>query len=84
MFDNNQYPKPLDEDLFHDWLENGRESKLSYRYLLVVWDELDGRYTPVYTQHNDEKDRYEKYGESTGTESLVAVYDLYSESRILD
>lgn len=83
MFDNAQYPKSLEENLFHTWLEKGRESNLGYRYLLLVWDELDADYAPVYAYDHDEINRYEKYGRSTGRESLVAVYDLYSESKIL-
>ena len=83
MFDNLQYPKSLEEELFHTWLEKGRESKLSYRYLLIIWDELEAQYNPVYAHDGDEIDSYEKFGAATGREALVAVYDLYSESRIL-
>ena len=82
MFDSHPYPKPLDELEFEAWLENGRASKLSYRYLLIIWDELDEQYAPAYVEHQEEISRYEKFGESTGRESLVAIYDLYSESRM--
>ena len=37
---------------------------------------------PVYTENRTELAKYEKYQTATGRESLVAAYDLYSESRI--
>ncbi|UXP31151.1 hypothetical protein N6H18_12410 [Reichenbachiella agarivorans] len=82
MFDSSDYPKPLDESLFNSWLENGRLSKISYAYLLIIWDELEGNYLPLLVEHRDRISDYEQYGNSTGRESLVAAYDLYSESRI--
>lgn len=82
MFDSPDYIKPLDEELFEFWLENGRESKIGYNYLLIIWDALDVNYKPVYAEERDKLTTYDNYGESSGHESLVAAYDLYSESRI--
>lgn len=82
MFDGSDFPKSLDEEVFDEWLENGRESKISYSILLIVWDEFESNYVPVYTENREELEKYERYQTSTGRESLVAAYDLYSESRI--
>lgn len=83
MFDGPDFPKPLDEELFEIWLEKGRQSRLSYHYLLVVWNELEAEYQPAYEEHRDKINEYERYPGLTGRESLVAAYDLYSESRIV-
>ena len=83
MFDGSDFPKSLDEELFDSWLENGRQSKLSYSYLLIIWDELESEYQPVYVESRDELNNYAKHTISIGRESLVAAYDLYSESRII-
>lgn len=80
MFDGPDFPKSLDEELFDTWLENGRQSKLNYNYLLIIWNELESDYQPVYVEKRDE---LENFPASTGRESLVAAYDLYSESRII-
>ena len=82
MFNSPDYPKSLEESKFESWLEEGRESKLSYTHLLIIWSELDNEYKPVYVESRDAIKKYEKFGESIGQESLVAAYDLYSESRI--
>ena len=82
MFDGSGFPKSLDEEVFNLWLENGRLSKIGYHYILIIWDEYDSKYRPVYAEHRDETGTYETYKSSTGRESLVAAYDLYSESRI--
>jgi len=83
MFDGPGFPKSLDEEVFNGWLENGRLSKIGYSYLLIIWDDYDSNYRPVYAEHRDEISQYETYTASTGRESLVASYDLYSESRIV-
>jgi hypothetical protein len=82
MFEGSDFPKSLDEETFNLWLENGRQSKIGYNYLLIVWDEYEAAYRPVYVEPREEIGSYQKYNESTGRESLVAAYDLYSESRI--
>jgi hypothetical protein len=83
MFEGPGFPKSLDEEVFNLWLENGRQSKIGYNYLLVVWDGYESAYRPMYVAHRDEIGEYETYETSTGRESLVAAYDLYSESRII-
>ena len=82
MFDGADFPKSLDEELFDSWLENGRQSKLRYSYLLIIWDELESEYQPVYVESRDELNNYAKHI-APGRESFVAAYDLYSESRII-
>lgn len=83
MFEGSDFPKSLDEEVFNRWLENGRLSKIRYNYLLIVWDGYESTYQPVYAEHRDEIDEYEPYKTSTGRESLVAAYNLYSESRVI-
>lgn len=80
MFDGPDYPKSLNEDTFNQWLENGRLSLTGYRYLLVVWDEYESAYLPVYVGHRTEIEPYSKPG---SRERLIAAYDLYSESRVV-
>ncbi|MEQ8582834.1 MAG: hypothetical protein RIC30_12150 [Marinoscillum sp.] len=82
MFDGSDFPKPLDEEVFDQWLENGRQSKIGYAFLLVVWDAFEAAYLPVYAERREQMQDYQRYQESTGRESLVAAYNLYSESRI--
>ncbi len=82
MFDGTDFPKSLDEELFDAWLENGRQSKLSYSYLLIIWDELDAEYQAVYVESRDALNDYAKKKIATGRELFVAAYDLYSESRV--
>ena len=80
MFDGPDFPKSLDEEVFNLWLEKGRSSKIGYHYLLVVWDEYEATYKPVYV---DRRDEISQYKTSTRGELLLAAYDLYSESRIV-
>jgi hypothetical protein len=82
MFDGPGFPKALDEEVFSRWLENGRLSKIGYNYLLVIWDEYESAYQPVYASNRDEMDQYKAKG-TTVRERLIAAYDLYSESRII-
>lgn len=82
MFDGSDFPTSLDEELFNDWLEAGRNSKLSYAYLLIIWDELDAKYLPVYTESREKIQDYERYPGASSNESLIAAYDLYSESKV--
>ncbi len=79
MFDGHEFPKSLDEETFNSWLENGRLSKMGYLYLLIIWDEYESMYRPMYVGNRDEVENHR----SSGRERLVAVYDLYSESRII-
>ena len=83
MFNSSDFPKALDEETFNTWLENGRLSMLSYNCLLIIWDELEAEYQPVYVEHRNSIQEYERYQNATSRESLIAAYDLYSESRIV-
>ncbi|TXE07602.1 hypothetical protein [Algoriphagus aquimarinus] len=82
MFEGPDYPKSITEDLFEFWLEDGRASKISYHFLLIVWNVYDEKYNPVYVETREEIGNYELYPNAKGSEALIAVYDLYSESRI--
>ena len=82
MFNGPDFPKSLDENVFNSWLENGRLDKLGYQYLLIIWDEYDSQYRPVYAAHRGEFGRYQRYASSVGRESLIDAYDLYSESKV--
>lgn len=66
MFEGSEYPKSLDQQVFEEWLLEGRASKISYRYLLIVWSELESEYQPVYAESKETIDQYQNYGESTG------------------
>jgi hypothetical protein len=79
MFDGPDFQKSLSEEVFNLWLEKGRQSKIGYHYLLVIWDEYEGEYQPVYSEHREEIETYK----TSGREKLIAAYDLYSESRII-
>ena len=80
MFDGPDFPKALDEEVFNRWLENGRLSKIGYNYLLVVWDDYESAYQPIYVAHREE---IKPYKTSRSRERFIAAYDLYSESRII-
>lgn len=82
MFEGPEYPKSITEELFESWLEEGRASKISYHFLLIVWNVYDEKYNPVYVESRGEIRKYELYPDARGSEALIAVYDLYSESRI--
>ncbi|MBN7810869.1 hypothetical protein J0A68_07885 [Algoriphagus sp. H41] len=82
MFDSPNYPKPLSEDIFESWLENGRTSKIGYHYLLVIWNVYDEQYQPLYLEDREAIEGYELYPNARGAEALIAAYDLYSEARI--
>jgi hypothetical protein len=83
MFEGPNYPQSLDESLFDEWLEKGRLSKIPYAYLLIVWDELETEYLPVFTEDRQEIKQFARYGSSPENRLLVAAYDLYSETRVV-
>lgn len=83
MFDGPDYPKSLDESLFDEWLEKGRASVIPYAYMLVIWDELDGRYLPIFVESRGDLQHFARFGESPENQLLVAAYDLYSETRVM-
>lgn len=80
MFEHHSYPKGLDEERFESWLEKGRKSNLGYNYLLIVWNMYEEDFQPVYL---DDRDKINDYKTNiTSQETLIAAYDIYSESRI--
>ncbi|WP_288372860.1 hypothetical protein [uncultured Algoriphagus sp.] len=82
MFDSPEYPQSLSEDLFEQWLEIGREKPIPYAYLLVIWDEIENTYLPIYVEERSQIHSYSRYGTSPERQLLVAAYDLFSESRV--
>ena len=82
MFNSSEYPKPLNEVQFTAWLEKGRASRIPFAYLLIIWDELEQEYLPIYVEKRADLMSYEKYGTSPAQQVLVAAYDLYSEARV--
>lgn len=82
MFEGPDYPKSLEEHQFDDWLEEGRALKINYEYMLVIWDAFEEKYAPIYVEGRKQFSEYEYYGESVNNETIVAIYDLYSEARI--
>lgn len=80
MFEGRDFPKALDEEVFNQWLENGRLSKIGYQYLIILWDDFESAYQPVYVAHRDD---IKAYKTPRSRERFIAVYDLYSESRIV-
>ena len=84
MFDSPEFPQSLDEDLFDEWLEKGRMSPISYEFMLVVWDETAGDYHPLYAEsRQDVADKNPGYKTgNVGHSYTIAIYDLYSESKL--
>ena len=82
MFEGPDFPQSLDESTFEQWLEEGRNSKIPYAYMMVLWDSLDSKYLPQYAEDREEVDNYPPYGSSHEHQTLVAAYDLHSEGRV--
>ncbi len=84
MFEGPEYPKPLDEDLFDQWLANGRESKIKFEIMLVIWDDVEQDYNPLYVESRSQilDQGIDLYGEGVGSTSIVAAYNLYSEAKV--
>ena len=78
MFESSSSQRSLDESLFETWLENGRDHKLGYQYMLVIWDEYTEDFRPVYLFERADLNTYV----SPQSEEVLAAYDLYSESRV--
>ena len=70
----------MGKDVYTQLAYGGRMSLLGYHYLLIVWDEFESAYQPVYVGRRVEIEPYKRSG---SRERLVAAYDLYSESRII-
>ena len=82
MFYGPDYPDSLDAETFDQWLEEGRAQKINYEYMLLLWDTFEEKYKPTYVENRNHFNDYEWYGESVNNETIVAIYDLYSEARI--
>ena len=82
MFENLNFHASLEEDRFDSWLTKGRESKIRYDYLVVIWDEMEKDYRPIYLADRSELAKYQD-DRSNISDVFVAAYDLYTESKIL-
>ena len=82
MFEGADYPQYLEESQFELWLERGRQSKISYEFLVVIWDEFDQKYIPAFLESRAEFANYDINRNNMSQEQVVAIYDLYSESRL--
>ncbi len=82
MFENHKKSGSLDEDLLQVWFEKGRNSKIFYKYLLIIWNEMDSEYRPEYLENRKALENYHQSYNANDSESLIAVYDVFSESRI--
>lgn len=80
MFEGPDFPKALSEDVFNRWLANGRLSRIGYSHLVIVWDDFESAYLPIYVAHREE---IKSYQTARNRERFIAAYDLYSESKIL-
>ncbi len=75
-----QFGKALNEETFDSWLEKGRSSNIGYHYLLVIWNTFEEDYHSAFVETREELNQYNTH---LGVqEIIVAIYDLYSESRI--
>ncbi|MEQ9219370.1 MAG: hypothetical protein RLO17_15070 [Cyclobacteriaceae bacterium] len=75
-----QFGKALDEETFDSWLEKGRSNNIGYHYLVIIWNTLEEEYQSAFIEAREELGQLPSH---LGLqEKLVAVYDLYSESRI--
>lgn len=82
MFESNDRPESLSEDQLNEWFEKGRAHKISYEYLLIVWDEYERIYSKVLAEDKKDLKSIQKQTQASPAEKIIAVYDLFSESRI--
>lgn len=82
MFENSGFSKSLDEDVVQEWLEKGRESKIYYKYLLIIWNEFAVDYQALYLEDRNSLNEHKRLNKSNASETVVAAYDIFSESRI--
>lgn len=84
MFEGPEYRKSLDEDSFDQWLESGRESRMNYEFMLVVWDDVAHDYHPEYAENRQQILSFgiDHYGKTNNLTSIVAIYSLFSEAKI--
>ena len=72
---------PLSEDRFDEWLIAGRASKIRYAYMIVLWDESEREYRPIYLPDRNALESYDVNSAGVG-DVFIAAYDLYTESKI--
>ncbi len=77
MFDGLGFSKSLDEETFDQWLVNGRESKINYEFMLVIWEEGEQDFCPVYLEQ-----RHEIEAHQANHSIIVAAYNLFSETKV--
>ena len=82
MFESLGFPKGLDESIFLNWLEKGRRSALAVNYLIIVWNEMEEEYEAQYIEHKEQIQKLVSEQKTYSSEKIVAVYDVYSESRV--
>ena len=79
MFESEGFGQSLEESQFELWLEQGREHRFGYHYLVVLWDYQDESFKPLYLE--DVSD-VRNYNPDVNREVVVAAYDVYSESKV--
>ena len=82
MFEGAEYPQSLDESTLERWFEQGRSSRIPYTYLVIIWDDRESSYSPVFLEERVELDNYSKDDRGYSNQWFVAAYDLFSESRV--
>ncbi len=80
MFGSMGFGKELDETIFEEWLEKGRNQLVGYKIMAISWETIEEEF-----QHNYffDKDQLNDFVHEQGTSVFIAAYDLYSESRLL-
>lgn len=80
MFGSRGFGKELDETIFEEWLEKGRNQLVGYKIMAVSWETTDEEF-----QHNYffDKEQLNDFVNENSTSVFIAAYDLYSESRLL-
>ena len=81
MFESTEDDRSLSEEVFESWLKKGRSARVCYEYLIIIWNQWDRDFQPVYRETREQAKAYSEHLDAN--EELVAVYDLYSESRIV-
>ncbi|MCR9249291.1 MAG: hypothetical protein NXI20_02670 [bacterium] len=71
--------KSLDESVFDQWLEDGKNRMLGEQYMLVIWNELELEFSPMYVVN---KSDINTSLSASIHERILGAYDLYSGSRI--
>ena len=80
MFESSEHTGSLSEEEFDEWLEKGRSARIGYEYMVVIWNQWENGIQRVYQENRSEVKQYIQRMDAN--ETLIAVYDLYSESRM--